>query len=244
MADTTATKKVSKSESGHAKNVANLGVMISAVNSFGTAYNPAVVTLTLTSLKTLKTSLDALLAKVAAAEAPYKTAVNKRQEAFEGMSALSTRVLNALAVSGSDREIKDAKGMVKNIRGGGKLKAEDAGEAAKTRSTSRMSFDNRLSNFKALVALLGGIPAYKPNEADLKILSLNKYLDSLPALSTAVNNTADALSKARIERDKLLYAASTGAVALSLKVKKYVKSVYGATSPEYKRIAKIELKNK
>ena len=239
MPTTTATKKVSKTESGHAKNIANFGALVNSVESMGKSYNPSVADISLANLKILKTSLDKSLPAVFAAEAPYKIAVNKRQAAFDGMSKLATRVINALAVGGSDREIKDAKGILKKIRGESAIKPEDPAQAAKTRSTSQMSYVNRVKNFKELTALLDAIPAYKPNEADLKVTALNAYLDKLPGLGVTVNKTALALTKARTDRDRLLYAKGTGALAISLKVKKYVKSMFGATTPQSKAISKI-----
>lgn len=244
MAEATATPKVSTTESGHAKNVANFGALITAVGSLGKNYQPTAVSLALKSLKTTKISIAASLADVAACEAPYRSSINKRQAAFEGMSKLATRVVNALAAVGSDKEIKDARSLARKVQGGGKLKAEDPAVAAKSKSTSQMSYDNRVQNFKSLVAYLSGIPAYKPNEKDLQIASLNKYLSALPALADDINAFADELAKARINRDKLLYAANTGAIDIGLKVKKYVKSIYGAASPEYKRISRIELKGR
>ncbi|MBI4727015.1 hypothetical protein HY768_07305 [candidate division TA06 bacterium] len=242
MADAPATQKVSKTESGHARNSANFGLLITTVEGYGTKYNPTVPELAVAKLKTTRTGIDSSLLAVATADAPYKTTVNKRQEAFDGMSQLATRVSNALAVVASDRENKDAMTLVKKIRGGGKVKIEDPAQAAKGKSTSQMSYDNRVANFKALVALLGGIPTYKPNEADLKVAALNAYLDTLPGLGDAVNKAAVALAKARANRDNLLYAKGTGAVDLGLKAKKYVKSVFGSSSPEFKSISKIELK--
>lgn len=239
-----APKKVSKSESGHAKNAANFGLLINTVEGYGAKYNPTVPELAIAKLKTLKGNLVTTIYDVATADSPYKAAVNKRQVAFDGMSKLATRVSNALAVVGSARDCKDAKNLISKIRGSGKVKIEDPAQAAKGKSTSQMSYDNRIANFKALVILLGGIPAYKPNEADLKVAALNTYLDTLPGLGDAVNKAAVALSKARTGRDALLYGKGTGAVDLGLKAKKYVKSVFGATSPEFKRISKIELKNR
>ena len=242
MADPTATKKVSKTESGHAKNVANFGALVTAVESLGKNYQPTAISLALKNLKTTKISIAKALADVAACEVPYRSSVNKRQAAFEGMSKLATRVINSLAAVGSDKEIKDARSLAKKVQGGGKLKAEDPAVAAKRKSTSQMSYDNRINNFKALVSYLSGVPAYKPNEKDLQVIALNKYLDSLPMLGEDINNFADELAKARINRDKMLYAANTGAVDIGLRVKKYVKSVYGAASPEFKRISRIELR--
>ncbi|MBI4726512.1 hypothetical protein HY768_04695 [candidate division TA06 bacterium] len=232
-------KKVSTTESGHAKNIANFGALVNSVEDIGSSYNPSVADIKLSNLRLINTKLEKILPAVFAAEAPYKLAVNARQTAFDGMSKLATRVINSLAVAGSDREIKDAKTILKKIRGGKAIKPEDPALAAKTRSTSQMSYDNRVSNFKELTALLAAIPAYKPNEADLKVAALNAYLDKLPGLGATVNKTALALTTARANRDQLLYAKGTGALAISLKVKKYVKSMSGAATPAYKKLSKL-----
>lgn len=239
-------KKTAKTESGHAKNAANFGTLIATIEGYGAVYKPSLASITAPKLKALKLDIDKSLKAVSASAPPYKTAVNKRQEAFDGMSKLATRVLNSLAVVGTAREVADARVIVNRIRGGGQakkvVKLEASSDAApKAHSSSQMSYDNRVKNFQALVDLLNGIPAYKPNEADLKTAALNKYLDDLPGMGEAVNKALVALNNARKERDKLLYGAG-GAMELSKRVKSYLKSLYGASSPEYKRLAKIELK--
>jgi hypothetical protein len=45
-------------------------------------------------------------------------------------------------------------------------------------------------------------------------------------------------------RNSILYASVSGLVDVALDVKKYVKSVYGASSPQYKQVSKIEFKNR
>ena len=45
-------------------------------------------------------------------------------------------------------------------------------------------------------------------------------------------------------RNKKLYNAETGLVARAQLVKNYVKSVFGASSPEYKLINKLSFKNR
>jgi hypothetical protein len=48
------------------------------------------------------------------------------------------------------------------------------------------------------------------------------------------------LSNARISRNKLFYDRETGLVKVASDVKKYVKSVFGATSPEYTQVSGVE----
>ena len=105
-----------------------------------------------------------------------------------------------------------------------------------------MSYDNRIFNFKKLIQLLAAQPAYAPNEADLTTVSLTALYTSLNTLNTTVVNTFTPISNARIARDTILYTQTTGLVDIAADVKKYVKSVFGATSPQYKQISGIKFK--
>ena len=44
----------------------------------------------------------------------------------------------------------------------------------------------------------------------------------------------------RISRNNLLYKENTGLYDVALDVKNYIKSVFGATSPQYKQVSKIK----
>ena len=103
-----------------------------------------------------------------------------------------------------------------------------------------MSFDSRIDNFDKLIKLLTSVTLYAPNEADLKVAALTAVLSDLKAKNLAVTNAEVPLNNARISRNDILYKANTGLVDTALDVKTYIKSVYGATSPQYKKISKIK----
>jgi len=105
-----------------------------------------------------------------------------------------------------------------------------------------MSYDNRLDNFDKLIQLLSSIPLYTPNEAELKVASLKNLYTDLKTKNTAVINAITPLSNARISRNETLYKADIGLVDTALDVKTYIKSLFGATSPQYKQISKLEFK--
>ena len=88
--------------------------------------------------------------------------------------------------------------------------------------------------------LLGTIPTYTPNEDDLKVTNLNTYKESLMSATQSVDQTEAELNNKLIERDQILYADGTGLYTIAQNVKKYVKSLYGATSPEYANVSSIE----
>ena len=51
------------------------------------------------------------------------------------------------------------------------------------------------------------------------------------------------LDNARIARDKVLYLPITGLTDIAFDTKVYVKSVFGATSAEFRQISGIEFKS-
>ena len=95
-------------------------------------------------------------------------------------------------------------------------------------------------NFGILLQLLGTIPTYNPNEDDLKLANLETYKNSLVDSTQSVDQTEAELNNKLIERDQLLYKDGTGLYSIAQNVKKYVKSLYGATSPEYTNVSSIE----
>lgn len=62
------------------------------------------------------------------------------------------------------------------------------------------------------------------------------------AANDAVTAAATPLSNARITRNDELYGTDTGLCDLAGLVKKYVKSLYGADSPQYKQISGLEFR--
>ena len=88
--------------------------------------------------------------------------------------------------------------------------------------------------------LLSTIPTYAPNEDDLKLVNLNSYKDSLLSSTQAVDQTEAELNNKLIERDNILYTDGTGLYSIVQNVKKYIKSLYGAGSPEYTNVSSIE----
>ncbi|MFY1047220.1 hypothetical protein [Chryseobacterium sp. GP-SGM7] len=139
--------------------------------------------------------------------------------------------------------LNQARSLTQTIQGSSrksKTPVEEGKEAPKTSSTSRQSFTSKTENFGLLLQMLSTLPAYTPNEDNIKLQNLSTYHDSLKAATLAVDQTESELNTRIIERDRILYAEETGVYAISLKIKKYVKSLYGATSPEYTTVSAIE----
>ena len=234
---------------GHSQNVANLNVVISLIPNCGEAYNPSVPALTLQELKKKcqqgKDANDA----VSTAEVNLKNAIAVRSNSFDGFDDLVTRSSNALKISGASAQTLDqAQVLVRNLRGkraSDKLTAEEiAAEKEKGNVVSQVtvhnaSFDSKTENFGKYTLFLASVPGYKPNEADLSIDGLNTRLEEYKTKNNDVVLAEAALTAARQTRDELLYADNTGLVDIALAVKLYVKSIFGATSAQYKQISTI-----
>jgi hypothetical protein len=244
---------VSTTETGHAKNVATFEDIISFCTGYGATYNPSKVALKLPGLNAQLTAANAALQAVKAAKTAYDNATNAREVAFKPMKALATKIVSALAATDvTDQTVDDAKSTNMKIQGRRVAKVEKPDAAAlaagaepvRTASTSQQSFDKMIDHFAQLIATLTAEPKYLPNENDLKLTALNTVLTDLRAKNTAVINATTALSNARIARNKALYAEKTGMVDIALDVKTYVKSVFGATSPQYKQVSGLKFTKK
>lgn len=240
----------STSETGHAKNVANFEKLITNITAFGATYNPSKASLKLPALNTQLTAAKTAIGAVNSAEPAYKNAVSARDVVFAPLSKLITRVSNALKASDTTTQVDEsAMTLVRKLQGrrtSPKMTEEEKKAAAETGnevteiSSSQMGFDSRLDNFDKLIKLLTSVTAYAPNEADLKVTALTALYTDLKAKNTAVITAEAPLVTARIARNDVLYKAGTGLVDTSADVKMYVKSVFGATSPQYKTISGLK----
>lgn len=255
------------SEVGHGKNVANLEDVISMCVGFGPTYNPSNNSLKIAGLTALKTNGDTVMTGVTNSYSTLKLAVNDRELAFEPLKTLSSRVMAALKASGANKLIiKDAQTFVNKIQGRrGKQTLADAGKQSagkgegvsegavvsvpdedkvrKQHSTSQLSFDSKMEHFTGVISLVSAVPVYGPNETDLKVAGLNVVVGNMKAKNTAVINAFTGYTNALAARNKVLYAEGTGLVDVALLVKEYVKSIYGASSSQYKAVNKISFRN-
>ena len=239
-------KSTSRSETGHARNVANLETMISFCTAYGTTYNPSKTTLQLVSLNTLLTSAQTEISNVTTAKNAFDIATGDRQLVFEPLKSLATKIFNYLSVTdATEQTIADAKTINNKLQGRrAKTVSEtpptEGGTAPNTVSVSRQSYDMLTENFSAYIDLVSSVPSYTPNETELTVTSLTTFHSNLQTANTNVMNAEVVYSNARISRNTILYAKSTGLVEIALEVKKYVKAIFGATSPQYKQISGIK----
>jgi hypothetical protein len=235
-------------ESGHAKNVANFENLISFCKGYEAAYNPSKENLKLLALNNLLASSQAGLQLVKSTKTNFDNATNVREIGFEPFKKLCTRIVNALeATDASTQTVDDAKTINRKIQG----KRADNTPLSSERgvggevpiaidnhiSVSQQGIDNMIDHFSKFIQLLSAEPMYNPNETDLKVSELNNRLTNLKTYNSAAISAGTDYSNARIARDTILYGTNTGLVDIAWEVKKYVKSVYGTSSPQFKQIS-------
>ena len=233
---------------GHVSNVANFERLIDLCTVFGTMYNPGSSHIQLPSLQSKATAALAVLQATRTAKVNYDDATNAREIAFESLKKLSTRIVNALkATNASEQKMDDAKTISRKIQGYRKKGAVatalvEGEEAPRTNSVAQQSYGDLLENFTKLVGVIATEPLYLPNEEDLKLSALNTLIGNLKASSTVVTTMEHHYSTARIQRDDVLYAPNNGMVDLALAAKVYIKSCFGASSPQYKQVGGMEFR--
>ena len=237
----------STSEVGHAKNVANFQDLIEFVTAYGTTYNPSKNALKLPQLIALKASADATLADVITKNTNYNNKVNERITAFSGLKSLSTRLVNALQTTDATTEtIGNAKTFNRKMQGkkasSSQTPTDPNTPAPTTISTSQQSYDQLIQHLAGLTSILEAETSYTPNETDLQVATLQTKIADLTAKNTAVATAYASISNSRIARNETLYSSSTGLVETANEVKKYIKSVFGASSPQFAQVKGIQFK--
>lgn len=242
----------STSETGHAKNVANLDTLISAITSYGAVYNPSRAALKLPALQTLSTSAKASLTSVNTQNANASNAIAARDLAFAPLSKLVTKISNAIKATETSTQVDDnVSTIIRKLQGRRatpllseeqKTQKTAEGKTVNQISVSQLSFDSKIENLDKLIKILASIPLYAPNENELKVATLTTLYTDLKTKNTAVITAQAALNTARISRNEILYKPITGLLELAIAAKTYIKSIYGASSPQYTQIGKLSFK--
>ena len=238
------------SETGHATNVANFSKMVVICTSFGAAYNPSNPSIQLLQMNnTLTQAKDCMLA-LNTAQAAYMKSLSARTLILKPFGALVTRISNAVKATGANKQTKEqVMTLIRKLQGRrAKPKSTDEeiqaaqaeGKEINEISSSQMGINNRLENFNKLIQLLTSIPEYTPNEADLNVSALTAHYQDLYDKNMAVINTETPVNSLRITRNEILYKESSGLVDAANAAKMYIKSVFGATSPQYKQAGSLK----
>ena len=231
-------------ETGHGVNYNNFNTLNTRCAGYGTRYTPVNTLITITALQTVYTNAGTALQHIAQTKPTWSIAINQRQKLFLDMEKLCTRIINAFDATEavSDALVKDAKAILRKIRGARKSKKnlnpgpEDPAQI----SVSQQSYANQVMHFGELVGIVTAEPTYSPNETELQSASLVSFLNSLNTANQNVATSQQPYLNAITERNIVFYAPKTGLVDRALEVKKYVKSVNSISKDEFKQISGLK----
>jgi len=231
------------------QNVDNMEVLTEKVITFIPAYDPSETRLSILNQREIKVSGDAVLEKVALAESACDNAITARNIAFDALDPFVTRVINGLRISDVPAQtVEQGESIVREFRNQRATEIEppaktdegsDEEESSRNNKLRNSSFNTKIENYRNLVLLLSTLLAYKPNEKDLKIDALKVRLTDLKHVNSVAVAAEAAAEAARQLRYQILYGTKTGLVDIAKDSKLYVKSAYGANSPQYRSISGI-----
>ena len=231
-------------ETGHAVNFNNFNTLIARVIGYGIRYNPTNNIIKQPALQTAYSNAGTAIQHIAQYKPAWDNAINTRQQLFADMEKLSTRAINAFDATEAvtDAQVKDAKTVLRKIRGERKSKLIEnpTPEDPNQISASQKSFANQVLHFGQLVGLITAEPTYNPNEVDVQPASLVSFLNSLNTANQTVATAQQPYLDALAERATTFYADKTGLFDLQKEVKKYVKSVSTITLTEFRQISGLK----
>lgn len=244
-------------ESGHVVNSNNINGRINVIDRHKTEYKPTNPAIVPEALPPLGESVKRAVESVLSAHLAFKKATANRRAEYEELDSRATRSINILKSSeATPAEIKlgtDLLKKYKSVRVGDvpdetelKVKSAANGEVppiVKRISVSQQGYTNRLGHFTEITFFLKTVTAYKPNEEDLKVESMEDFADSIQVLNNKRNEAADVWSTAIIERNKIMYAKETGAYVLMTKIMDYVAGSSGKKSAFYLELQKYPVRN-
>lgn len=237
----------STSETGHAKNIANLNKFNTYVNALGPIYNSSNPDIKLDKLEQLYTKALADQEKVNTNLAPYSNAVDAREEIFQPLNKQLTKLRKIYKSTEGvgPLQIEDFMTIIRKLTGRrkpGEAKSVTPEELANQHSVSQMSFDQRTNSMDALIAILQNTPKYNPNESEFKVTTYEATKQAMINSTQQVNLTFTALNSARSTRNSTLYNSTENLVDTANKAKDYILAVLATNSLEYKAIFKLKFK--
>lgn len=239
----------SVSETGHAKNVANLNLLNTNIIAVGTIYNPSNSKLLLANLQSIYTNTFSQQESVNNLVAPYSVAVDEREVIFKPLNRELTKLRKAYkATEGVTQvQLEDFMTIVRKLKGVRKTAiatSTNPDEAQVNYSTSQMSFDQRTNNMDLLISLLQNTPNYNPNETEYKTATYQDKKAQMLLKTQAVADTYVPLNNARSTRNNSLYLSEDNLVDIANKAKDYLFTILDANSAQYKAISKIKFKKR
>lgn len=237
---------------GHGTNVTSMQLLIANAIGWGPKFNPIADRMKLQSLQTVRLNGDNALSAVDAVYPANANAKNARELIFAPLNDITTRVMNAfISIEPNElarTRVRSAVNLIQLGRVNRKKSEPVVKDAAidppvdDENESHKLAYEIRVTSLNRLIQLLLVFPNYVPNEEELTVPALTTLYNDMKDINQVELDTAIPLKRARDARDLVLYEDVIGLVPVGNDTKRYVKSVFGAKSPEYKSIAKLKFR--
>ncbi len=237
-------------ETGHHENVRTFYKLIAFCTNCGPRYNPSPVRLQLTALQAVVAKAETCMENLQIAVGKADEAATRREKEFTGLKELLKLLRNAIQASDipplTIKEIVQQLNLIAGYSSPAEITPEEAAAQAaagkKTVRTKRIktSFSARLEEMRKMLTRMEVTQGYTPNEKELSLNGLQTLLATLQTVHDNAVGTKNTEEAMRMDQFKCLYSDPESMVNVAEGVKKYLKSIYPRTSPEYKQITDLK----
>jgi hypothetical protein len=238
----------STSETGHAKNIANLKRLIQLLTGLGSIYNPINTNILITALQTIYDNAFAQQNAVITQKAPYTTAVANRQALFNPLNRFITKLRKVYKTVQdiTPAQLENFMTIARKIKGDRKTPPPPTGTdgSSASHSVAQLSFDQRTNSMQQMVTLLENTTNYNPNENEYKTATLTATQQQMLDSTETVDDTFVPYNTALSTRNQTMYTATNNLVDSCYAAKDYCFTILDTDSEEYKAIARLKFTRK
>lgn len=225
---------MANTDSGYPINAANLKDLIIRSKTLGADYTPPKPKITIEALELLSKNAEEANRALSLVLPVYSNAVDEQEILFKPLAALITRSYNyfKVVVDNPDK-LQTAKTLADRLKGMGKNSI--AADGSDGPSKSRVSYDNRVENFKQYIDVLNTSKVYEPAQEDISIGTFQALLAKMETNITAVALAKAPVDDARKKRFNIFHGEK-GLIDTVLDVKNYIKAILKSDHPQRKHI--------
>ncbi len=236
----------------HVKNTEAFSRLVGFCSGYGGTYNPGRPNLQIDALVNKVIETQSAMEHVKVVKAEYDNQVNLRKQTFDQLPRLVSSILRTLEASGAKPEkLDDARSFAHQLLGSSPknrapLPSEQANQMKKETNDRRalqLAYVSRADAFSRLVKAVNTEPLYAANESTLSTDGLNAKVQELNQVNRQVADARALWSKARIERNSVMYSSEVSMIKTAQATKKYVRAIFGLGSEQYALVKSLEFTN-
>lgn len=224
--------------------------LVGICTGFGGKYNPGRQNLRVENLSDILMQARNKMLQASVTKTDYENAQNDREDAFNDIRALASRILAELKSTGATPQtIEDAAAVVRKIRGqqfsrksgieSASVNSEPVTQIPARKPVSGKNFGTITANLEKLIQTLATEPMYQPANAELQLNALQAKLAELRRANAAVVKTYSDWMQARMARTEFFSEGVNSLHSIAMAVKQQVKATFGFGSEAHAAVLKI-----